>query len=112
MYPYFIAGLFDGDGYVGIVNKKFICSLISTKEVLDKIQDILKKEANIKHMKYYKVSENCENVWKIVWYKDAYNFINYIYNADKNIYLSRKYKIYDDYKKRYITPAQAQLRLF
>lgn len=50
LYRYFISGLFDGDGSISIKNDKLRVSLISTKECLEEIQEIL-LEKNIKKTK-------------------------------------------------------------
>ena len=100
LYPYFIAGLFDGDGCVcKTKNKNGIrCNLISTKEVLDKIDDILLTKYGVMPCKHIKVSENKENVYKQYWYKSSEVFLNYIYSGDKEIYLARKYDVFKEHK--------------
>lgn len=96
MYPYFIAGLFDGDGCVCKTKGQngIKCSLISTEEVLDKIDEILFNKFSVKPCKHCKVSENKENVYKQHWYKESETFLNYIYSGKKEMYLSRKYDFY------------------
>ena len=94
-YPYFIAGLFDGDGSVGVRNHgKLRISLISTNEVLDFICNLL-TNMGINELSRTKVSKNKPNVWKMYLYKDANKFLKYIYN-DNNFkyYLMRKYNIF------------------
>lgn len=65
-YSYFIAGLFDGDGSVCIKKLKtkytLATSLISTKEVLDCIQNLFFKKFNITPKKLRRVTENKNNV--------------------------------------------------
>lgn len=98
--PFFIAGMFDGDGYVGFRNgEKLRCSLISTKECLIQIQNIIEK-IGIKKTELYKY-KNTKNVWKMHLYSGAYDFLNYIYN-DKHseIYLSRKYNKFKEYENK------------
>jgi hypothetical protein len=94
-YSYFIAGLFDGDGFVGIRNhNKLRISLISTKEVLDFISNLL-TNIGINELSKVKVSKNKINVWKTCLYKDADKFLNYIYGDDNfKYYLMRKYNIF------------------
>ena len=92
---YFFAGLFDGDGHVGIrkLNKPRI-SLISTKEVLLFLQNYLINNFLISATKLQKITQNKKNVWKLLLYKDSLLFLNWIY-SDKNFnYLSRKYEKY------------------
>ena len=97
-YPYFIAGLFDGDGSVYIRNikthQRVGCNLISTKEVLNFIQEYLFQKFSISKNTLQKVSENKSNVWKCYWQKDTHKFLNFIYSGEKDLYLSRKYNKY------------------
>lgn len=95
-YPYFIAGLFDGDGSVCIKKLKtkytLATSLISTKEVLDYIQNLFLKKFNITPKKLRRVTENKNNVWVVHWgITDSFYILNYIYCDSPEIYLSRKY---------------------
>lgn len=95
-WPFFIAGLFDGDGCVYKTKGQngIKCSLISTEEVLNKIDEILFNKFSVKPCKHCKVSENKENVYKQHWYKESETFLNYIYSGEKEMYLSRKYDFY------------------
>jgi hypothetical protein len=95
LYPYFFAGLFDGDGSVGTrKNNTPRISLISTKEVLMFLQNYLINKLLISSTKLQNVTKNKKNVWKLFLYKDAFLFLNWIY-SDKNFnYLSRKYGKY------------------
>lgn len=95
-YSYFIAGLFDGDGSVCIKKLKtkytLATSLISTKEVLDYIQNLFLKKFNITPKKLRRVTENKNNVWVVHWgITDSFYILNYIYCDSPEIYLSRKY---------------------
>lgn len=100
-YSYFIAGLFDGDGSISFrSNGKIACNLISTKEVLDFIQEYLENTFNILPKSLTKVSENCDNVFKIYWQsdEDCLKLLNFIYQGNKEIYLTRKYERYEQFK--------------
>lgn len=99
-YSYFIAGLFDGDGSVCYRNEnKFLrISLISTFEVLSFIQNYLVINLGIKKIKMFSVSENKHNVWKMHLYKDAFNFLKFIYQDGNFDYMHRKYKIFKTYE--------------
>lgn len=100
LYPFFLAGLFDGDGsfsiYGGSKNRIKV-SLISTKECLNQIIDLLeinigmnKRPTILKHYKTYRLH----------LYKYAKSFLDYIYDENhSNLYLSRKYNKYYEYKK-------------
>lgn len=93
-YSYFFAGLFDGDGSVCFVNNKLRVSLISTKEILLFLQNYLIGNELTSLTKLQKVTINKTNVWKLLLYKDAYNFLNWIYSDCNFPYLSRKYNLY------------------
>lgn len=100
-YSYFIAGLFDGDGSISFrSNGKIACNLISTKEVLNFIQEYLENTFNILPKSLTKVSENCDNVFKIYWQsdEDCLKLLNFIYQGNKKIYLTRKYERYEQFK--------------
>lgn len=91
LLSYFFAGLFDGDGYVGLNKKRFRVSLISTNEVLSFLQNYLLNNFYVKPTKLQKVSENKTNVWKLLLYKGSLSFLNWIYSDSEFSYLSRKY---------------------
>ena len=94
LYPYFISGLFDGDGSFSISNGKIRASLISTYECLNEIQNILMK----KGIEKTKILEHY-STYRFYLYKDAFNFLNYIYDDNFSyLYLSRKYLKFKQYK--------------
>ena len=100
-YSYFIAGLFDGDGSISFKSSgKITCNLISTKEVLNFIQTYLNDNFEISPKSLIQVSENCPNVFKVYWQsnKDCLKFLDYIYQGNKDIYLTRKYERYQQFK--------------
>lgn len=99
LYPYFIAGLFDGDGSVSKDKKSLRCSLISTREVLTFINGFFSEKFGWKPCAIYKVTENKSNVYKTFWYKHSIDFLKYIYCGEQTIYLQRKYKIFEEYEK-------------
>jgi len=111
-YPYFFAGLFDGDGSVQEYTKlnkekqqihsigaplkmnKCRISLISTLEVLNFLSLYLMKTQNIECLKMSKVSKKKANVWKMYLYKDAKKFLDWIYQDPTFSYSTRKYETY------------------
>ena len=99
LYPYFIAGLFDGDGSISKYKNKIRCSLISTKEVLSFINNFFSENFGWKQCVISKVTENKKNVYKTFWYKHSIDFLRYIYCGEQEIYLQRKYKIFENYEK-------------
>lgn len=110
-YSYFIAGLFDGDGSVMLNkhNKRLQCNLISTIEILSFIQDILYKKFDIKTGRLYRVTKNKNNVYKLYLYgNNAIKFLDYIYQGDSEIYLSRKYNKYKENRNNEISRKRHQ----
>lgn len=94
LLPYYFAGLFDGDGHVGLRKNGLRISLIGTKEILLFLQNHLLTNFNISKTKLQKVTNNKENVWKLQLYKDSVIFLNWIYFDREFNYLSRKYEKY------------------
>lgn len=92
---HFIRGYFDGDGSLGIYetkyNPKIQCSLLGTKDMLDKILTLSNIDINLRRDKRH--SEYTYE-FELVSTK-AITFLNYIYK-DSTIYLTRKYKKYLD----------------
>jgi hypothetical protein len=103
-YPYFIAGLFDGDGSIFLRGKNkdnLGVNLISTKEVLVFIKKYMLENFKVKGIKDWQVSVNKDNVWKLYFYKDAQKFLDFIYQDSQfPYYLKRKYDKYVKYKKQ------------
>lgn len=101
LYPFFLAGMFDGDGSFSIygANKnKIKLSLISTKECLEQIIDLLEVEIDLKKkpkiLKHY-------TTYRFHLYKHSECFLDYIYNKDYAwLFLTRKYKKYHEYKSK------------
>ena len=100
LYSYFIAGLFDGDGGLIVRNDNNYVSinLISTKELLQKIQNYLYDKFEISYLELKKITKRKNNVYKMFLYKDALKFLNFIYfdNDNKDLYLQRKYLKYKE----------------
>lgn len=91
LYPYFIAGMMDGDGSFSVNSRGQIkVSIISTKECLQEIQDYLFVNLNIKKTTLQNVTIN-SNTWKLFIYSGSKEFLKFIYaDSNKNIYLKRK----------------------
>ena len=102
LIKHFIRGYIDGDGSIGIYlsnktdkTKQFRCSILGTKDFLDNLYLILKKECFITKTKYsphgkawaLNISGNKKNI----------KVMQFLYN-NANIYLDRKYDIYLDFK--------------
>lgn len=92
----FIAGMFDGDGSFSIKNHTLRANLISTKECLESIQNILLKQdiAKTKIYQHY-------TTYRFHLYKDTLKFLKYIYDDNFSyLYLSRKYIKYKNYEPK------------
>lgn len=90
-YPYFIRGLFDGDGSYGIYNGHFNVSLyMSNFEFLKQLQNILQSN-NIISI----ISKTKENVYtlRIRNEENCKKFIKYIFEDNLHLSLERKLKI-------------------
>jgi hypothetical protein len=98
LMSYFFAGLFDGDGSVGLRKNGLRISLISTKEILLFLQEHLLNNFNVNETKLQKVTKNKNNIWKMNLYKDSFVFLDWIYFDNNFNYLDRKYNIYEQYK--------------
>ena len=93
-FSYFVAGLFDGDGSISFCkNGTLKCSLITTEEILNLIDNELLK-IGIKPLKHQKITKNKDNVIKGFWYKYSIRFLDFIYKGDNDLFLKRKYDIY------------------
>lgn len=94
---HFIRGYFDGDGslsrYVHIKTVSPHIMILGTPNFLDNIERYSNLYGNRKHDKRH--SENTESIEFNL--NNGINFINYIYK-DANIYLDRKYKLYNFFK--------------
>lgn len=75
MLKYWIVGLIDGDGIILSSNKNISLSILSSKEIIEYIQDILRFGTIIKHDNLYKitfVNNNCIEFYN--WLGDASSF--------------------------------------
>lgn len=93
-YSYFFAGLFDGDGCVFSQKKKnkiyYGVDLISTKEILEFLQQYLICKYNFSKTSIKKIKSKKENLYHINFYKNAKDFMNWIYQDEQFSYLQRK----------------------
>ena len=65
---------------------------------MDFINDFFYNKFGWVPCKKQKVTENKNNVYKTFWYKHAIDFLDYIYGGEEEIYLTRKYSIYKNFK--------------
>lgn len=98
----FLAGMLDGDGSFTLRKKEnyLMGTLISTKECLEEIQEILFVNFGIEKTKLIQVTNKEPNVWKLYIYNGTMLFLDFIYGGeDKTMYLSRKYLKYRRIKR-------------
>ena len=95
LYPHFIRGYFDGDGYVSKNYNNAKLSIIGTKSFCEKVKDILYKDIGVKAYIYlcHKNESTTTRTLQISGRNQIKKFLNYIYN-NANLYLERKYNIY------------------
>lgn len=103
LYPHFIRGYFDGDGYVSKNYYNAKLSIVSTKCFCEQIQDILYKNIGINASIYlcHKNELTSTRTLQISGRNQIRKFLDYIYN-DANLYLQRKYDIYQSLYKNNI----------
>lgn len=95
---HFIRGYFDGDGcitrYVNIHTVTPRATVLGTEDMLNNIIKYSNTIAQLKHDK-----RHSKEILYLDWNKEnSIKFINYLYN-NSTIYLDRKYKLYNFFKK-------------
>jgi len=95
---HFIRGYFDGDGcitrYVHIHTVTPSATVLGTIDMLNNITKYSDTTASLRHDK-----RHSKEIFHLDWNKEnSIKFINYIYN-NSTIYLDRKYKLYNFFKK-------------
>lgn len=95
LYPHFIRGYFDGDGYVSKNYNNAKLSIVSTKAFCEKVKDIVSKDIGINACIYlcHKNELTATRTLQISGRNQIRKFLDYIYN-NANLYLDRKYNIY------------------
>lgn len=89
---HFFRGYFDGDGIASYRPHGKRSGFIASKEVIDKIQSIMKTNQKCYHPKNTRKETK---VYYFLWgKKQSKRFYNYIYN-DATIWLKRKRKVMD-----------------
>lgn len=100
LYPHFIRGYFDGDGFVSKDFKNAKSSIISTEDFCKSVQAILKEKVGINS--YIYLCHNNKNTTtrtlQISGRNQIRQFLDYIY-CDATLYLQRKYDIYESLYK-------------
>lgn len=99
-YSSFILGYMDGDGNISKNPKDMRCNFVSTEKFCLSVADILKEELgiNCSIMLCHRNSKVATRVLQIAGKNQVSKFLNWIY-SDCDIYLERKYKIYQQLYK-------------
>lgn len=95
---HFIRGYFDGDGCITrYVNIHTVTPRVTVLGTEDMLNNIIKYSNTISQLKHDK--RHSKEIFHLDWNKEnSIKFINYIYN-NSTIYLDRKYKLYNFFKK-------------
>lgn len=94
---HFIRGYFDGDGcFTRKIHKTIVSpsiSILGTPEFINTLREVIPIRTQVRHDK-----RHTEHTIILEFQKEAgIEFINYIYNS-ANIYLDRKFKLYEFFK--------------
>lgn len=100
-YNDFIRGIFDGDGSLERSGQNSIrISFTGSKEILEYTQEYFKSKYSIEKHPIYQVTKNM-NVYRTHYFKDSDCILDILYkNSSLTTRLTRKYKIYNEYKNR------------
>jgi len=95
---HFVRGYFDGDGCICIHQDQLNILIVSTKEIVESLQTLIKRlnvKGHISHPKRY-----TKNTYRLDFggSRQVLRFCEWIYK-DATIYLDRKYELYVSYKK-------------
>lgn len=92
-YSHFIRGVFDGDGCIDKKqNKQSYFSIIGNKTLIEKIQDVLILNCDLKKLKLYK-DKRCKNNIMTLRYggnRQISKIYNWLYKDCDDLYLERK----------------------
>ena len=93
LYPHFIRGYFDGDGWVAKPKGYYGTSIVSTKNFCERVQEILTDIGVVSKIYNTYNEETSTRELKIGKKESSKIFLDYIYK-DATIYLNRKHDIY------------------
>nr|DAX08864.1 MAG TPA: endonuclease [Bacteriophage sp.] len=98
LVKHFIRGYFDGDGCITrYVHIHTVTPRVIVLGTMDMLNNIIKYSDTIASLKHDK--RHSKEIFYLDWNKEnSIKFINYIYN-NSTIYLDRKYKLYNFFKK-------------
>jgi transposase-like protein len=104
LYSHFIRGHFDGDGHIGyyIKNEKIDGNIYITSnyKFCKSLKEIFKNELNIEFSFFRKKDTRASFALETGGNIQVKRFCDYLWK-DANIYLERKYNIYQDFSKLY-----------
>ena len=96
LQKHFIRGYFDGDGYLSKPPKQLTSDILGTKEFLEAILFILKKELNINSVLLKKDKRNLNNTFNFYLNGNrCRSFLNFIY-SDSTVFLDRKKELFNN----------------
>lgn len=95
LYPHFVRGYFDGDGYVSKNYYNAKLSIVSTKIFCEYVREILYTDVGINSSIYlcHKNDSVSTRTLQISGRNQIRSFLDYIY-SDANLYLQRKHDVY------------------
>lgn len=93
LYSHFIRGYFDGDGHIGIYNRNGKIDIVGTKKFTNKLKKIFKEDLDI-HASISQVKNSFR--LQIGGNIQVSNICDYLW-GEANIYLDRKYQIYNQF---------------
>lgn len=105
----FIRGVFDGDGYIGIIDKRkdfynYCIHFVGTESLMNSIKDIIYNECGVKAPKLVTTISSINGIYKLSYggNKKVGKVCEYMYNySDESTRLGRKYLTYLEYKEFY-----------
>lgn len=98
MSKHFFRGLFDGDGsiYSNNKGKNLVACVVGVYQVLLSFNDFVKSKIGVET----KLSP-CKKIHRLRWYGTAaFKVLKFLYE-DSNIYLDRKYNLYNQWRNKY-----------
>ena len=107
--PYFIRGLFDGDGNYDYYNRRLCISLYMSNDLfLDSLQKWFSNELNINFLRINSKTKKLKPL-KLTKNDEVKLFIDYVFKDNLNLILDRKYVIVKDFLINYSTTKDKKL---
>ncbi len=93
LLQHFIRGYFDGDGHIGIYNKRIYFNIVSTIHFCIHLKDVIEKQLNIICKINNVKSNTITKRLVITGNMNIKNFLDWLYK-DATVYLDRKYNLF------------------